>query len=86
MPDFLADHGRSCPYKLHPSQALRQVVIDFVGAQILLEIAHRGVAINRREFDAGDFGEVFHVFAGQGLAESRCDARRPLKSTRRRRF
>jgi len=50
----------------------------------LLEIADVGLPVDDREFEAGDGGEVFDHFGGDGLAEVRCDERRRRKSSRRR--
>src|SRR5579872_6459529 len=48
-----------------------QGVIDFVVSQVLLEVAHAGLAIDNRQFEAGDGGKIFDHFRGDRLAETR---------------
>src|SRR5580698_4826462 len=55
---------------LQPTQAGGEVVVEFVVAELLLEGAKFGVAVDDGQFDAGDCGEVFHVFGGDSVAES----------------
>ena len=57
--------------ELHPAEALGQVVIDLVVAEVLAEGAEVGVCVYHRDFYTEHFGEVFHVLRLDGLAEGR---------------
>src|SRR5664280_949309 len=53
------------------AEALSEVIIDLIAAQILLERRQFSVGADQRQLNSGDGGEVFQHFRRDGVAETR---------------
>jgi hypothetical protein len=56
------------PYR--ESQALRQMVVQIIPAQLFLEIQQLGILANQQEFQSGHSGKIFQVLRRQNLTEA----------------